>query len=146
MNRIVVALSMIACASFTQPAVARDDVYSLKIQDVLDSPEFEARVGKSFFFAFADRQGPADAPIEEYVAEAREHYRNRPEEPTCRDTFILGFSQLKMRAQRKGGDAVIGIVGYFKRKAFSSTTQFQCHAGEPGVYVTLRGKIVKLQK
>ena len=97
MNRIAVALSMIACASTTQPAVARDSIDTLKIQEVLDSPEFEKRVGKTFFFAFADRQVPANAPIEEYVADAREHYRDRAGEPT----FLGTFCYLCLRARQR---------------------------------------------
>lgn len=143
---MIAALCVIVCAASAQQAAARNVRYLLKIQEVLDSPAYNERVGSDVRFAFADQHVVVGATIEEYVVDDRLHFKGRSDEGTCRDTLLLALANLRDEAKSRGGDAVIGIVSYFRRQTFSSATEFACHAGSRGVFVSLKGTIAKLRK
>lgn len=146
MRYLVLVLSLIALNAFVQPVAARNVPYTLKIQDVLDSAEFRDKVGSSVAFAFGNRKVAVSATLDEIVANARDHFKGRSDEGACRGTLILALQELKRRAQNSDGDAVIDIVSYFRRQTFSSPTEFECHAGSSGVFVSLKGTVAKLQR
>lgn len=146
MSRIRLALSIFACSMLALPATARNDRYTFPIQGVLDSPDFNKEVGNSVKFVFGDQQAIVEKQLGEYIANDRQHFHGKSEEGACQDTLISALSELSDHAKRAGGDAVIGIVSYFRRKTFSSTTEYECHAGSNGVFVSLKGTIVTLQK
>ena len=91
-----------AASHLVQPAAARNVRYTLKIQDVLDSTEFREKVGNSVAFAFGNQKVAVSAALDELVADARDHFKGRSDEGTCRGTFILALDELKSRAQSKG--------------------------------------------
>jgi hypothetical protein len=41
------------------------------------------------------------------------------------------------------GNAVVGIISHYKRAVFTSTTEYECHAGSHSVGVTLEGRVAK---
>jgi uncharacterized protein YbjQ (UPF0145 family) len=141
MRAIIAVLVVALSTAATQPASARNVPHFLKLQEVLDSPAFADEVGTSIAFAFGDQQMPVAMKYQEYVANARQHFKGRSEEGACRDTFIAAMADLKKHAEREGADAVVGIMSYFRRKTFSSTTEFECHAGSSGVFVSLKGTL-----
>jgi uncharacterized protein YbjQ (UPF0145 family) len=140
----LVALTLVG-AVMAFPAGARNDVYTLPLQQTLDSPEFVQRVGNSVAFVFGDQPTPGGA-IADYVANEREHFHDRTEEVACRATLIDALAEMRDRATSAGANAVVGIVSYFRKKTFSSRTEFECHAGSSGVFVSLKGTFVMLQK
>jgi uncharacterized protein YbjQ (UPF0145 family) len=140
----LVALTLVG-AIVAFPAGARNDVYTLPLQQTLDSPEFAQQVGSSVAFVFGDQPAPGGA-IADYVANEREHFHDRTEEVACRATLIEALTEMRDRATSAGANAVVGIVSYFRKKTFSSPTEFECHAGSNGVFVSLKGTFVKLQR
>jgi hypothetical protein len=96
-------------------------------------------------FFFGNQPAPAGQKITEYIANDRQHFHGLSDEGACRATLISALAEMRDHAIREGGDAVVGIVSYFRRQTFSSPTDFECHAGSNGVFVSLLGNIVKLQ-
>jgi uncharacterized protein YbjQ (UPF0145 family) len=146
MHLLRLVASVFVCTVLALPAVARNDRYTFRLQDTLDSPDFAQQVGTSVKFVFGDQPVPAGEKIADYVANDRQHFHGKTEEGACRDTLLSALAEMRDHATRAGGDAVVGIVSYFRRVTFSSTTEFECHAGSNGVFVSLMGSIVKLQK
>jgi uncharacterized protein YbjQ (UPF0145 family) len=130
----------------TLPAAARNDRYTFSLQPTLDSPDFAQQVGSSVKFYFGDQPAPAGQNISDYVANDRQHFHGKTEEGACRDTLISALEELQEHANHAGADAVVGVVSYFRKVTFSSATEFECHAGSNGVFVSLRGTFVKFSK
>lgn len=143
LSRLVV--SVVVCTVIALPSVARNDRYTFPLQPTLDSPDYAQQVGTSVKFVFGDQPAPAGDKIADYVANDRQHFHGKTEEGACRDTLISALAEMKDHATRAGGDAVVGIVSYFRKVTFSSATDFECHAGSNGVFVSLMGTIVKLK-
>jgi uncharacterized protein YbjQ (UPF0145 family) len=139
------AVLVTVCTVVALPSVARNDRYTFPLQPTLDSPDFAQQVGSSVKFAFGDQPAPAGGKIGDYVSNERQHFHGKTEEGACRDTLISALADMRDRAARLGGNAVVGIVSYFRKVTFSSATDFECHAGSRGVFVSLMGTIVKLK-
>jgi uncharacterized protein YbjQ (UPF0145 family) len=54
--------------------------------------------------------------------------------------------QMQQAARDMGGNAVVNIESFYKRKVFRSNDQFECHAGNIVAGVALRGDVVKLRR
>lgn len=143
MRYLLTCLSLLSIALLAEPAAARNVRYILKIQDVLQSTEYQEQVGQSVTFSFGDKKIPVASTSDEIVADARQHFKGRSDEATCRSTMIQALVELSQRAQRNGNDAVINVVSYFRRQTFSSTTEFECHGGSTGSFVSLKGTMAR---
>jgi uncharacterized protein YbjQ (UPF0145 family) len=141
MRGIAVVTGLVLSLGFAGPAAARDEIYHIPIAPRLSSPDFD-RVGSTVKFIFAERPASGYQTLGTYVAEESTHYRGRTEEQTCTVTFLDALEDLRDHAKRAGGDAVIAIVSDY-RDEFSSTTEFECHAGSNGVFVSLKGELAK---
>ena len=146
MNMLRLAASVLVCTAMALPAAARNDRYTFPLQPTLDSPDFAQQVGSSVKFYFGDQPAPAGQNISDYVANDRQHFHGKTEEGACRDTLISALEELQEHANHAGADAVVGVVSYFRKVTFSSATEFECHAGSRGVFVSLRGTFVKFSK
>jgi hypothetical protein len=145
-TRIALAV-IVSLAAFSplRDANARDDVHVLKLKETFDNPDFTKRVGNAVAFKFGQQPAPPGQSIEEYVARGANHFHGKTVEDRCQDTLIDALENFKKRAAKVGGDAVVGVVSFYKSKTFSSATEYECHEGANGVLVTLKGAIVKSQ-
>lgn len=130
-----------------EPAAARNTRYLLKIDDVKKDPRYAENVPSDVAFYFAGQPHPA--PVEDFgevVTNRKGNSFGRPDEEACTWTMISAMKQLNQRARELGGDAVIGIVSYYRKQVYSSETEYECHAGGFVAGVALKGTIVKLGK
>jgi|AraplaMF_Col_mMF_1032025.scaffolds.fasta_scaffold00160_28 uncharacterized protein YbjQ (UPF0145 family) len=142
---LLVALSLNWVAA--EPAAARNTRYLLKIDDVKKDPRYAENVPNDVAFYFAGQAHPA--PVKDFgevVTNRKGNSFGRPDEEACAYTMISALKQLNQRAHELGGDAVIGIVSYYRKQVYSSETEYECHAGGFVAGVALKGTIVKLGK
>ena len=125
-------------------AFARDAVYHMKIQDVLDSSEAKAALGDRVKFYFATQKAPAAAQqFGEDVANRKTNSFGKPDEEVCRRAMLDALLELRERADKFGADAVVNIVSYYKKQVFASETDYECHAGGFVGGVALKGLFIK---
>ncbi len=137
---------ILACVALAGPAAARNEVFQFPIQEVTNSTDFARVIGPSVKFVFAE-PAPATGYVAmgEYIADESEHFHGKSDEATCKLDFFEALQELKEHAQKLGADTVIGIVSFYRRTTFSSTTEFECHGGSTGAFVTLKGTLAKAQ-
>jgi hypothetical protein len=135
----------VALALVSLTAQARDTVAAFPLADVLNKPEYAARLeGVKFFFG--SQPYPAVAhDYGEYQSNKKTNAFNKSDKEACEWAFLSALLSFKDRALSQGGDAVVNISGYYKKIPFSSETQFQCGAGGTMAGVTLKGTVVKLK-
>ncbi len=126
-------------------ALARDDVGAYPIADVMNNPEYAARLAGVKFF-FADQPHPQVAQsFGEFQSNKKTNAFNKSDKEACEWAFLSALLSFHQRALSSGGDAVVNITGYYKKIAFTSQTEFQCGAGATMAGVTLKGTVVKLK-
>jgi hypothetical protein len=148
-----VALLASLCAFSAQ---ARHDTYILPIQDVFETSEAKAKLDGHVKFYFADQPHPdVEATLKPafVIHKKARAYRSdwsddqsKDDESGCIRSMLVVLRIFQAHAIKAGGNAVINIESYFKKNVFRSNDQFECHAGDSGSGVILRGDIVKLKE
>jgi hypothetical protein len=134
-----------AMAVGSTAAMAADNRYELKIEDVKDDPRYAGAVPTDVAFYFG-RQTPPKPGTQrgEFVTNRKTNSFGRPDQVVCRWAMMGALKALRDRAIKEGGNAVINIVSYYKKNTFSSDTLYECHAGGFVAGVALKGTVVKL--
>ncbi len=141
---VILTLSVLWMAPAVQ---ARDTEYKLRIDQVLQDPEFKDRLGGDVDFYFGDQRTPkVGKAFGEFVSNRKTNSFGKPDEQACRWAMLSALLSLRDRAQEMGGNAVTKIVSYYKKDTFSSETEYECHAGGFVAGVALKGTVVKLGK
>jgi uncharacterized protein YbjQ (UPF0145 family) len=147
MIRATTALILLLGVGLAGTAHARDSEYKLPINDVMQNPEFKARLGDDVAFRFGDGKVPAGAQqLGEFVTNKKTNSVGKPDEEACRWAMLSALLELRERAAKEGGNAVVNIVSYYKKETYSSPTEYECHAGGIIAGVALKGVVVKLRK
>jgi hypothetical protein len=142
---LVIALILIATA-LPEHADARNTSYQLKIADVKADPRYAQNVPDDVAFYFADQPHPTvEKDLGEFVTNRKSNSTFKSDEEACLWTMISALKQLRERAVQEGGNAVINIVSYYRKQAFSSQTLYECHAGAIVSAVALKGTVVRLK-
>jgi len=128
------------------PAEARDSEYKLKIDEVLQRADFKDKLGSDVRFYFGETKTPAvGQTLGEFVTNKKTNSVGKPDEEACRWAMLSALIELRDRAQKEGGNAVIKIVSFYKRATFSSPVEYECHAGGIIAGVALKGTVAKLK-
>ena len=140
---MMITLSLAALAAMAAPAAARDTRYELKIADAQADPRYAEAVPAGVTFYFADQPAPAGQNLGEFVTNRKTNSFGKQDEEACTWAMLSALKELGERALAEGGNAVIGIVSYYKKKPFSSATHYECHAGAIVAGVALKGTVIK---
>lgn len=146
--RVVLAGFMVLPVLLGMPqAHARNTEYNLKIEDVLQNPEYQQRLGNTVTFYFGNQPTPhVEQTFGEFVTNKKTNSFGKPDEEACRWAMLSALIELRDRAWKMGGNAVTNIMSYFKKNAASSETDYECHAGAIIAGVALKGTVVRLGK
>jgi uncharacterized protein YbjQ (UPF0145 family) len=132
-------------AGLGQPAVARDTVLHLSIQDVLNSADYAQHVGQGVSFAFGTGAAPAGAKLlGTFVANRKTNSFNKTDERACAWAMVSALEEMHARALKEGGNAVVNLISYYKRVPFVSATEYECHAGGVVAGVALQGTVAQI--
>lgn len=126
-------------------AYGRDTALKLPVKDAMETEAAKSRLGTDIKFFFGSQQHPAaKTTLGTYTSNKKTNFANKSDKEGCEWAFLSAMISLKERAIAEGGNAVINIQSYYKKKEFSSPTEYECHAGAFVGGVALRGTVVKL--
>ena len=126
-------------------AHARDTELKLSVKEALETAAAKEKLGTEVKFFFGDQVHPAvKATLGTYTSNKKTNFANKTDKEGCEWVFLSAMLSLKQRALAEGGNAVVNIQSYYKKKEFSSPTEYECHAGAIMGGVALRGTVVKL--
>jgi len=110
---------------------------TLSIQKALQDSRANGKLDPNIQLSFGD-QGHSG---KEWTSNKKTNSVNKEIDEGCNRAFMSAVIALQDRAKKEGATSVIDIYSYYKRKKFSSATQFQCEAGAVMSGVSLRGKV-----
>ena len=143
LRRILIASVLLL--AITPIVQARDDRQTYKIQDVLDSADFKDKADNQVAFYFGNQpSGRIKEKLGSYVANKKTNGFNKSNENGCRWAMLSALFDLRDRALKEGGDAVINIESYYDREEIADKTMYECHTGAFVTGVALKGTVVKL--
>lgn len=127
------------------PAVARDTQHFLPIMPVMASTAASQRLGKDVAFFFGDKQ-PYERIEKRGWARVnpKTNATNKSDAEACRWVFLSALRELQEKAREYGANAVINIRSDYDKVPYSSSENYECHAGNIVAGVALRGDLVIL--
>lgn len=128
-------LAMAACAP-------RHEVQYHSISEALNSPQGKEVLDPSIKLYFG-KAAPGSVLVKGAVTNPKTNALNKSDLEACRWAFLSAVKKFQERAKKEGGKKVGNLVSYYKKKEYSSTTQYECHAGRSIAGVALKGDIVK---
>lgn len=129
------ALAISACAP-------RDTTHYLSIQDALNSPEAKQVLNPKIKLYFG-KPAPGTVIKRGAVTNPKTNAVNKTDEQACQWVFLSAVKRFQDQAVAKGATKVGNLVSYYKKKEYSSTTKYECHAGHSIAGVALKGDFVK---
>lgn len=134
------------CAAFVwTPAIAADDIIQLDIAKAMATPDAQADLDGSVKFYFGTQPHPDIVKhLGEAITNKKANGFGRNSTKGCDRAFLNGLLQMQARAKDLGGNAVINVNSYNKKKEVVSTTTIECRSGLLMDGVALKGEIVKL--
>lgn len=143
--RYVLSLCLVLATVFCGSALARDTKHLLSIEEAMNTATFEEKLNPEVRFFFGDASHPAPQKrLGEYVTNKKTNAVGKSDQDACRWVFLSALLSLEQRALAEGGNAVVNVRSYYKKNAFSSKTEYECHAGAVVAGVALIGDVVRL--
>jgi len=128
-------------------AEARDEHTMFSIEEAMSTEDAKSKLDKDVHFYFGDQKHPSvQKSFGEVMTNKKTNAFNKTDERACQWAFLSAMVQFQDRAIRDGGNAIINIRSFYKRNEISSSTQFECGAGNVIAGVTFKGDVVKLAK
>jgi hypothetical protein len=142
MNKLILIVAA-ACALAGQ-AQARDTRLLLPVDDAIKQGRSEGIIGDDIVFRFGkgNRGGHAKT-IGSDVANRKTNALNKSDVEACNWVFLSSLKALQEGARGVNAKAVVEIVSFYKKREFSSATEFECHVGTLMAGVALKGSYAK---
>lgn len=139
----ITALSLAALLSCTA-AHARDTTHLFSIEEALSTPAAQEKLNKGVKFYFGETAPKAATHLGTHVSNRKTNAFNKTDKEACEWVFLSSLLALQDRAIKDGGNAVINIHSFYKKKARHSDKEYECHAGAFVAGTALKGDVVKL--
>lgn len=141
---LVGLLVFFGCLTGTSVVIA-DDMQRFEIAEAMNNPEYEQKLDRGVRFYWADEDHPEIVQnYGEYVTNKKTNAFNKSDREACEWVLLSALIQLRDRALERGGNAVVGIKSYYKKREFVSRTEYECAAGFLMAGVALKGTVVEL--
>ena len=128
-------------------AVARDDIGSYSINEVLSLEKSKSALGNDINFYFGEQKhAKVEKNFGTFKTNKKTNAFNKTDKEACQWVFLSAMVSLRDRAAREGGNAVINIKSNYKNNLTSSNETFQCGSGAIIAGVALVGTVVKLKE
>ena len=145
MKRFLQYMMIPLLMSVSSAADARDTIVRVSVEEAMTTEDAKVTLDVGVRFFFADQSYPeVVSRIGTYTANKKTNAFNKSDQEACKWAFLSSMVSLQKRALAEGGNAVVNIRSFYKKREFTSATEFECGAGAMVAGVTLVGDVVKL--
>lgn len=135
--------AILLCGAFIPSAHAKSEVQLHAIDDVIQSEDFQSRLGDFRFTFGSDILGSS---VGTFNVKRTTNGVLKTDKDACEWAFISALLELKRLAQEKDGIAVEAIQSTITGTQYISSTHYQCLTGHTNSRVYLQGTTVKLNE
>ncbi|MDN3640810.1 excinuclease ATPase subunit [Simiduia curdlanivorans] len=128
-------------------ASARDTAHFLPIETALAAAKASGKLDGGVKLYFADQPyAGKEKDLGTFTTSKKTNSFGKSDEDACKWAMQSALIELQTRAIKEGGDAVVNIESFYKKKAHADTETYECHAGNVVAGVALRGTVIKLKQ
>ncbi|MBK8070362.1 MAG: excinuclease ABC subunit A [Rhodanobacteraceae bacterium] len=144
MNKAILIVAATWACALAGQAQARDTRLLLPVDDAIKQGRSEGIIGDDIAFRFGNgNRGGHAKTIGTEVANRKTNALNKSDVEACNWVFLSSLKALQEGARGVNAKAVVEIVSYYKKREFSSATEFECHVGTLMAGVALKGSYAK---
>ena len=139
---VVLSLVLVFATSTSQ---ARNEVLRFSIEEALSQPGADSKLNSSIRLFFGDQSVPEiERKLGTFTSNKKTNGFNKSDVEACNWAYLSAMMSLQERAVREGGNAVVNIRSFYRKREFSSNSDFECGAGTFVVGLTMVGEVVRL--
>lgn len=147
MNKFIRIGALLVTLLAAGTAAARNDQQMFSVDEALNTPAAKEKLDPEITLYFGNQKHPKIAKdFGEWKTNKKTNGFNKSDKEACEWTFLSAALELQARAQKEGGNAIVGIKSNYKNVERSSDTEFMCGSGALMSGVALKGNVVKLVK
>lgn len=142
----IISIVLLAFLALAPQAEARNTRHELPLQDLLNSPMArEAGIdGSVRFYLRGAPHPPVQSRMGEDIGNRKTNAANKSDVEACNWVALSVLKAFQDKAKAMGANAVVDMVSYYKRREFSSPSNYECFAGTILAGVTLKGTYAKV--
>jgi hypothetical protein len=147
MNKLLLAVALLSSLLSSNDAFARDDQKMYPIADALQTPDAKEKLDPAVRLYFGNQKHPGvTKDFGEFRTNKKTNSFNKSDKEACEWVFLSALLALQERAEKEGGNAVIGVKSNYKNIQRSSETEYMCGSGALMSGAALKGQVVTLGK
>jgi len=145
MNKILTSL-LVTLLFAANTVDARDDRNHYSIDAAMNTAAAKEKLNQGYTFRFGS-QAHSEVLKQhgEFMSNKKTNAFGKTDEFACQWAFLSAMLSFQDRITQEGGNAVINIRSYYKKKDFRSETEFECGNGAIMAGVTFIGDVVTLK-
>ena len=131
---------------FSALASARDEYNRYSIEEAMSTSEAKEILNPGYTFSFGSQShGPVKTSHGQFTSNKKTRAFGKSEKFACQWAFLSAMASFQSRISQQGGNAVINIRSYYKKRDFRSNVEFECGNGSIMAGVTMIGEVVTLE-
>jgi uncharacterized protein YbjQ (UPF0145 family) len=138
---LALILAFAPAASTTALAAGRDEHINFPIADVLNNPEFKARLPAGVRYYFGSQKAKVSKTLGETNTNKKTSSFKKSDKTACEWAMLSALIAIGEDAKQRGGNAVIGIKSNYKGNETVSNDTYVCGAGGIMAGVALKGTV-----
>lgn len=140
-----VPAALLAALALAFPVSARDSALHFPVSAAIAAGRSQGILDGSVQFYFAGQKTPAIAKrFGESVSNRKTNAVGKSDSQACEWVMLSALQALQEEAKARNANAVIDIVSYYKKRTYSSATEYECHAGGIMAGVALKGSLARI--
>lgn len=134
-------LALIVALAPAAQAAGRDEHINFPIADVLNNPEFKAKLPAGVRYYFGGQKAKISKRLGETHTNKKTSSFKKSDKTACEWAMLSALIAIGEDAKSRGGNAVIGIKSNYKGVETTSDTTYVCGAGNIMAGVALTGTV-----
>ncbi|WP_374439654.1 excinuclease [Pseudomonas panipatensis] len=146
MQRKTIALCALILCGLPGISLARDTTHHLPFDEVVAEATKAGRLDGSvkFYLNGKPAAGKVTVLTPSAITNKKTNSFGKSDEEACRWVLQSALITLQDAAKKAGANAVTDIVSYYKSHEYSSSQDYECHAGAIMAGVALKGKLARI--
>ena len=145
MKLLGITLTIVALLT-AQTSMARNTFHMYAIKNALKSEQAKVKLDPRVPLYFGQQNVPkVEKRLVEVTVSRKTHAIGKTDYQACNEVLLTTLAKLQDKATIAGGNAVINIRSYYNERTVSSTSEYECHAGNFIAGVVLKGDVVILE-
>jgi hypothetical protein len=147
MKKTISALAIAAVVAISGPS-ARAGVIVMDFQQALNSDQIKSAIGDDVAFYLSGATTPVvRTSFQEVIGNSSTIRWYGSGQKPCMVVLLKVLQIMRDQAKQQGGNAVVNVIGYYKKKELVNSSMIECYTGaQVQGHITLKGTVAEVER